>query len=70
MYGFQVFDSRTNYILFRAKGITDLKERLLSRGVLIRSCSNYVNLDADYYRVAVRLREANGRLIQAIREVL
>jgi threonine-phosphate decarboxylase len=56
--------------MFRAKGISDLKERLLQRGVLIRSCANYINLDADYYRVAVRLRDSNEKLIAALREVL
>lgn len=68
--GLRVFPSTANYLLFRAEGVRDLKERLLSRGVLIRSCANYVGLTDDYYRVAVRLRDENERLIREMKEVL
>ena len=68
--GLRVFPSAANYLLFRAPGVSDLKERLLGRGVLIRSCANYPGLGEDYYRVAVRLRGENERLIQAMKEVL
>ena len=68
--GLRTFPSRVNYILFQAPGVDDLKERLLERGVLIRSCANYVGLGPDYYRVAVRLHWENEGLIGAMREVL
>ena len=44
-------------------GALDLKERLLERGVLIRSCANYHGLGPDYYRVCVRLESDNQRLL-------
>ena len=68
--GLKAFPSLVNYILFRAEGVDDLKERLLEHGVLIRSCANYVGLGSDYYRVAVRLRQENEGLIKALKEVL
>lgn len=68
--GLQVFPSQVNYILFRAPGMDDLKERLLAHGVLIRSCANYVGLESDYYRVAVRPHRENEGLIRAMKEVL
>lgn len=68
--GLRVFPSAANYLLFRAEGKPDLKERLLHRGVLIRSCASYVGLTGDYYRVAVRLRGENELLIRAMKEVL
>lgn len=68
--GLRAFPSRVNYILFQAPGVDDLKDRLLERGVLIRSCANYVGLGPDYYRVAVRLHWENEGLIRAMREVL
>lgn len=68
--GLQVFPSQVNYILFRAPGVDDLKERLLAHGVLIRSCANYVGLGSDYYRVAVRPHRENEGLIGAMKEVL
>ena len=68
--GLRAFPSQVNYILFQAPGVDDLKERLLERGVLIRSCANYVGLGPDYYRVAVRRRWENEGLMRAMREVL
>ena len=59
-----------NYLLFRAPGITDLRERLVARGILIRSCANYQGLGPDAYRVAVRTGAENARLLDALREVL
>lgn len=68
--GLRTFPSTANYILFRADGIEDLKSRLLKRGILIRSCADYEGLSSDYYRVAVKLRPDNLRLIQAMKEVI
>lgn len=68
--GFQVFPSSANFILFRADGINDLKMRLMAKGILIRCCGNFVGLSDDYYRVSVRQRKDNVRLINAIGRVL
>ena len=68
--GCTVWEGQANYLLFRARGVTDLKERLLGKNILIRSCANYHGLGPDFYRVCVRREEENKRLIQAMREVL
>ena len=68
--GLTVWESETNYLLFSASGRDDLKERLLARGVLIRSCANYPGLGACDYRIAVRLPEENDILLNALKEVL
>ena len=68
--GLEVIPKRGNYLLFRAPGITDLRERLLRRGVLIRSCADYPGLGEDDYRIAVRLQEENEQLIRAMKEAL
>ena len=68
--GLRVFPSAANYLLFQRAGVTDLRERLLKRGLLIRSCANYVGLTEDYYRIAIRLRGENERLVRALKEVL
>lgn len=62
-----VFPSSVNFILFRAEGATDLRENMLKRGVLIRSCGNFRGLTDDYYRVAVKCREDNIKLINELR---
>ena len=69
-HGVTVWEGQANYLLFRVPGRTDLKERLLERGILIRSCANYVGLGADDYRIAVRPHEENERLIQTLGAVL
>ena len=68
--GLDVVPGQANYLLFRAAGVTDLKERMLTQGVLIRSCANYHGLGEDWYRVCVGQAEQNERLLAALREVL
>ncbi len=68
--GLAVTPGQANYLLFRAAGVTDLKERLLQKGLLIRSCANYNGLGGDYYRVCVRTGPENRRLLAAIKEAL
>ena len=63
--GFQVISGAANYILFYSER-TDLARLLLERGIAIRDCSNYVGLGPGWYRVAVRLREENERLLREI----
>ena len=68
--GLDVVPGQANYLLFRAAGVADLKERMLTQGVLIRSCANYHGLGEDWYRVCVGPTEQNRRLLAALREVL
>lgn len=66
----RLYESVVNYFFFRAPGITDLDKRMEKHGIMIRNCSNYVNLRDDYFRVAVRSREDNLKLLAALREEL
>ncbi|MDO5146234.1 MAG: threonine-phosphate decarboxylase CobD [Eubacteriales bacterium] len=66
----KLFDGQANYLFFRAPGITDLDDRLEKKGIMIRNCSNYVNLQGDYWRVAVKSHEENKKLLDAMRDVL
>ena len=68
--GLDVVPGQANYLLFRAAGTADLKESMLTQGVLIRSCANYHGLGEDWYRVCVGQAEQNRRLLAALREVL
>lgn len=60
-----------NYIFLYFSGITDshsneaFKNALLQKGILIRDCSNYQGLFYGYYRVAIKDRRANEKLIAA-----
>ena len=50
---------------------TELYEPLLQRGILIRRCCNYHGIpEQGYYRIAVRKREENDRLLEALTQIL
>lgn len=65
-----LYDGRANYLFFRTPGVTDLDRRLESRGIMIRNCSNYVNLGNDYWRIAVKTHEENVILLRELRQAL
>ncbi len=58
---------KANFLLFRAR--FDLKEQLLQRGFLIRSCTDYRGLGAGYFRIAVKTHSENAALINAMKAV-
>jgi len=68
------YPSEVNFILIRLLDnrwkATELRERLFSYRLLIRDCSNFRGLDSSYFRIAVRTREDNLRLIEALQELL
>ena len=68
--GCQVIPGSANYLLFRLPGQSDLKERMLRRGVLLRSCANYRGLGPDWYRVAVQQEENNQQFLRSLRAEL
>lgn len=60
------YPSKANYLLgeiLDGESARGLMERLLREGVLIRDCANFTGLDDRFFRVAVRLREENERLL-------
>ncbi len=56
-----VYPSDSVYITL--KSVEDLYEKMLEKGILIRDCSDYAGLEKGYYRVAVKTREENEKLI-------
>lgn len=66
--GLHVVDSRANFMLIQSR--ISLYEALLNKGILIRDCSNFRGLSQGYYRIAVRQRDDNERLLKAIGECI
>ncbi len=66
--GYTVYPSHANYLLFHAK--KHLADALRPQGVMIRSCANYIGLDDNFYRVAVKTHAENLQLIAALRAVM
>lgn len=66
----KVFEPSVNFIMFKLEKEMDLKLELMKESIIIRSCSNYEGLSNKYYRVAVRNREENVKLIKALEKVI
>lgn len=73
-HGFRVWPPSANFIFISLPkaGLTasQVRERLATRGILVRDCSNFALLGQHSLRVAVRTRDENRRLLDALRSVL
>lgn len=71
--GLTVYPGCVNFILLKLTGsirdAADLQKQLLPEGIFIRQCGNYEGLDNSFFRLAVRTREENNRLLKALKEV-
>ena len=71
---FKVFPPDANFFFIdiRKSGLTatKLKDKLLHQGILIRDCTSFRELDPYYIRVAVKTREENERLIEALKRTV
>lgn len=65
----QVWPSEANFLLLRTLDGPRLIERLAVRGMAVRPASSFPGLDEDYIRIAVRTREDNATLLEALREL-
>ena len=69
-----VFPAAANYLLFRIGEAVDGQEfwrrLIVKHGIVMRSCANFEGLNQRHFRVAVRTRAENQRLISALSESL
>jgi threonine-phosphate decarboxylase len=69
--GLKIYAPDANFIFMdiRKTGLTaaQLKEKMLRQGVLIRDCSSFAGLDEFYVRVAVKTKQENERLLEALK---
>jgi threonine-phosphate decarboxylase len=74
MKGLKLFPGRVNYLLVKltAPGwsAAQLRQRLLAHKILIRDAGNFRGLDGRFFRVAVRLRPENARLLHGLQVCL
>jgi len=66
--GLSVVLSHANFLLIKSD--IDLFYPLLERGILVRSCANFVGLDRTYFRIGIKQHADNVQLIAALEEVL
>jgi threonine-phosphate decarboxylase len=70
--GWRVWPGEANFLLVRCPAqitAAELQELLGRRGILIRSCAMYPGLTPGDFRIAVRTRPENDRLLTALRDV-
>lgn len=69
--GFQPWQSAANFLLVESEQLSSkLQQQLLKNyQILIRDCLSFPELGDRYFRVAVRLKEENERLVQALSEI-
>lgn len=61
------FPSKVNYLLLKSS--YPLFSLLLEEKILIRDCSNYEGLQRGYYRIAVKQRKDNEKLLAALTRI-
>jgi threonine-phosphate decarboxylase len=70
--GFRPYPSEANFLLVQIKtdhaDALQLRSFLLRRKILIRPCDSFPGLGPGYFRVAVRQRNDNQRLLDALKE--
>lgn len=69
----ETFFSETNFILFRINNSKpelahNLFNHLLSNGALLRNCGNFIGLDETYFRISIRKRKDNQKLLRLLKE--
>lgn len=72
--GLKAFRPSSNFILCKldvcaVKSAKVLNEKLIKKGLVVRDCGNFRGLNERFFRVAVRNRDENRRLITALKEV-
>lgn len=67
--GISYIPSDANYILlYREEKEESLYEQMLRHHILIRDCCNYVGLKKGYYRIAIKKKEENDKLLSVLQE--
>ena len=75
--GMKVYETEVNFItgkidekLFsEGLNVKVLREKMLEQGILIRDASNFKFLDERFFRLAIKDRTSNDRVIEAMKEI-
>lgn len=75
--GIKVYETEVNFItgkidekLFsEGLNVKILREKMLEQGILIRDASNFKFLDERFFRLAIKDRASNDRVIEAMKEI-
>jgi len=70
-----VFKSNVNYLLLKLQpsariDALELYEKLLAKGLLVRTCEDFEGLDEMFFRVAVKKKNENKKLVTELKKIL
>lgn len=68
LHGLTVIPTSANFILIKVNGLSpwQVKEKLLKKNILIRTPEGFKGLDTNYFRVAIKDRICNEKLLEAL----
>ena len=75
--GIKVYETEVNFItgkideklFLEGLNVKILKEKMLEQGILIRDASNFKFLDERFFRLAIKDRESNKRVIEVLKGI-
>ena len=76
--GIKPYKTEVNFICVKIKdeliskglNVKKLREKMMEEGILIRDASNFKFLDERFFRLAIKDRKSNDRVIETLREIL
>ena len=76
--GLRVYKTEVNFILLKIednlleKGldVKNLRKKMLEKGILIRDASNFIYLDKHYFRLAIKDKLNNEKVIESLSSIL
>lgn len=68
----KTFKTNVNFILVKLlkKNSSVVRDEMISKGVVVRDASNFMFLNEQYIRLAIKNRENNIKVLQALKEVM
>ncbi|WDV44811.1 threonine-phosphate decarboxylase CobD [Clostridiaceae bacterium M8S5] len=66
-----VYKSHTNFHICKTENISafQLQEMLLQKGIYIRTCEDFIGLDDKYFRIALKTRLENDKLLNELKKL-
>ena len=59
-----------NELISKGLNVKKLREKMMEEGILIRDASNFKFLDERFFRLAIKDRRSNDRVIEALKKIL
>ena len=70
-YTIKPLPTTTNFQLIKSdSSILNLIENLKRRGILLRDCRSFINLDENWFRISLQKRKQNIQIINTLKDYI